>query len=303
MARYDWHKGDKSMRSMTGFGRAELERGGVQVVAEVRALNQRFFELKLNLPRGWGEHEAEIRKIVQEVVERGRIELFMRCVTLKPPPARLRVNDELAASYVAELRRLGKNLRLDGGLGMDVVLQRPEIFQVVEEEYDSRPGVELAFQGLRRALKMLEGERTREGTALKRDFESRIKKLTAALPRIEKLARESRAAIRANFESRVRELMTELPINEKRLLDEAANASQHGDITEEMTRLSVHLKALKALLSREGPIGKSIEFLLQEINREVNTMGAKSQTAALSQTTIEMKGELEKMREQVQNVE
>ena len=141
------------------------------------------------------------------------------------------------------------------------------------------------------------------GAALKRDFESRIKKLAAALPRIEKLARESRTAIRANFESRIRELMAELPINEKRLLDEAANAALHGDITEEMTRLSVHLKALKALLSREGPIGKSIEFLLQEINREVNTMGAKSQTAALSQTTIEMKGELEKMREQVQNVE
>ena len=291
------------MRSMTGFGRSELERSGVQVVAEVRALNQRFFELKLNLPRGWGEHEAEIRKTVQEVVERGRVELFVRCVTLKPPPARLRVNDELAANYVAELRRLGKSLRLNGALGVDVVMQRPEIFQVVEEEYDPRLGVELAFQGLRRALKMLESERVREGAALKRDFESRIKKLTAALPRIEKLARESRTAIRANFESRIRELMAELPINEKRLLDEAANAALHGDITEEMTRLGVHLKALKALLSREGAIGKSIEFLLQEINREVNTMGAKSQTAALSQTTIEMKGELEKMREQVQNVE
>ena len=291
------------MRSMTGFGRAELERGDVQVVAEVRALNQRFFELKLNLPRGWGEHEAEIRKIVQEVVERGRVEVFVRCVTLKAPPVRLRVNDELAASYVAELRRLGKNLRLDGGLGVDVVLQRPEIFQVVEEEYDARPGVELALQALRRALKALEIERTREGSALKRDFDARIKRIAAALPQIEKLAGEARTAIRASFESRVRDLLAELPVNEKRLLDEAAIAAQHGDITEEMTRLGVHLKAMRPLLSRKGPIGKSIEFLLQEINREVNTMGAKAQTAALSQITIDIKGELEKMREQVQNVE
>jgi uncharacterized protein (TIGR00255 family) len=291
------------MRSMTGFGRAELERAGIQVVAEVRALNQRFFELKLNLPRGWGEHEAEIRKIVQAVAERGRIEIFVRCVTLKPPPVRLRVNDQLAASYVAELRRLGKSLRLEGGLGMDVVLQRPEIFQVVEEEYDAKPGVQLSFQAIQRALKMLETERAREGTALKRDFETRIKRLAAALPRIEKLAKESRAAIRASFENRVRELLAESPINERRLLDEAATAAQHGDITEEMTRLDVHLKALKTQIGRDGPIGKSIEFLLQEINREVNTMGAKSQTAALSQITIEMKGELEKMREQVQNVE
>ena len=104
----------------------------------------------------------------------------------------------------------------------------------------------------------MESERVREGAGLKRDFESRIKKLAAALPRIEKLARESRTAIRANFESRIRELMAELPINEKRLLDEAANAALHGDITEEMTRLGVHLKALKALLSREGPLSKSI---------------------------------------------
>jgi len=288
---------------MTGFGRAELERGGVQVVAEVRALNQRFFELKLNLPRGWGEHEGEIRKIVQEVVERGRVEAFVRCVTLKPPPARLRVNDELAASYVAELRRLGKSLRLDGALGMDVVLQRPEIFQVVEEEYDAKPGVELALQALRRALKTLELERNREGNALKRDFDARIKRIAGALPEIAKLADEARSAIRASFESRVRDLLAELPINEKRLLDEAANAAQHGDITEEMTRLGVHLKAMRVLLGRKGPIGKPIEFLLQEMNREVNTMGAKAQTAALSQITIELKGELEKMREQVQNVE
>jgi uncharacterized protein (TIGR00255 family) len=101
----------------------------------------------------------------------------------------------------------------------------------------------------------------------------------------------------------VRELLADLPVNEKRLYEEASNAAQHGDITEELTRLKVHLTAMRTLINRAGPIGKSIEFLLQEINREVNTMGAKSQTAALSQITIEMKGEVEKMREQVQNVE
>jgi uncharacterized protein (TIGR00255 family) len=123
------------------------------------------------------------------------------------------------------------------------------------------------------------------------------------VPRIEKLADESRSAIRTSFESRVRELLGDLPVNEKRLYEEASNAAQHGDISEEITRLRVHLQALRALLSRKGPVGKSIEFLLQEINREVNTMGAKSQNAALTQITIEMKGEVEKMREQVQNVE
>jgi len=291
------------MRSMTGFGRTQLERGGTQVVAEVRALNQRFFELKVNLPRGWGEHESEIKKIVQGAVERGRVEAFVRCLVTKPPPARLRVNDDLAANYVTELRRLGKRLGLEGQLGLDVILQRPEIFQVIEEENDTRTGVDVALIAMKSAVKALDQERRREGAALRRDFETRLKKIAAGIPRIEKLAAQSRATIHASFETRVRELLGDLPVNEKRLYEEASSAAQHGDITEELTRLRVHLTAMRALINRAGPIGKSIEFLLQEINREVNTMGAKSQNAALSQITIEMKGEVEKMREQVQNVE
>jgi uncharacterized protein (TIGR00255 family) len=291
------------MRSMTGFGRIQMERDGTQVVAEVRALNQRFFELKLNLPRGWGEHEAEVKKIVQGAVERGRVEAFVRCVVVKPPRSRLRVNDDLASNYVTELRRLGKRLELDGKLGLEAILQRPEIFQVIEEETDAKGGVEVAMLAMKRAVKALDLERRREGAALRRDFETRIKQIGAAVPRIEKLAAQSRKTIHANFETRVRELLADLPVNEKRLYEEASNAAQHGDITEELTRLKVHLTAMRTLINRAGPIGKSIEFLLQEINREVNTMGAKSQTAALSQITIEMKGEVEKMREQVQNVE
>jgi uncharacterized protein (TIGR00255 family) len=291
------------MRSMTGFGRTQLERGGTQVVAEVRALNQRFFELKVNLPRGWGEHESEIKKIVQGAVERGRVEAFVRCVVMKPPRARLRVNDDLAASYVTELRRLGKRLDLDGKLGLDAILQRPEIFQVIEEENDTRTGVDVALLAMKGAVKALDQERRREGAALRRDFETRLKKIGAGIPKIERLAAQSRTAIHTSFETRVRELLGDLPVNEKRLYEEASNAAQHGDITEELTRLRVHLTAMRALINRTGPVGKSIEFLLQEINREVNTMGAKSQSAALSQITIEMKGEVEKMREQVQNVE
>ena len=156
---------------------------------------------------------------------------------------------------------------------------------------------------MQRALKMLEAERVREGRSLHDDFALRVRKIEGAVPRIEKLAEQSRMEILETFQTRVRELLGELPVNEKRLYEEASTASQHGDITEEMTRLRDHLRALKTLLDRKGPIGKSIEFLLQEINREVNTMGAKSQNAALSQVRSKMKGEVEKMREQVQNVE
>jgi uncharacterized protein YicC (UPF0701 family) len=251
----------------------------------VRALNQRFFELKLAVPRGWGEHEAEIRKTVQNVVARGRIEIFIKSVALKPPPVRLEVNDRLANLYVAELRRLGKQLHLNGNPEIGSILNRPEIFHLVA------------------ALKALDAERVREGRSLLNDFATRVRNIEAAVPKIEKLAEQSRADILENFHKRIRELLEELPVNEKRLYEEASSASQHGDISEEITRLRTHLEGLKAILKRKGQIGKSIEFLLQEINREVNTMGSKSQNAALSQVTVEVKAEAEKMREQVQNVE
>jgi uncharacterized protein (TIGR00255 family) len=292
------------MRSMTGFGRAHLERDGVRVVAEIRALNQRFFELKLSLPRGWGEHEAQVRKLVQGTVSRGRVEVFMRYSATKAPAVKLQVNDKLAKMYIAELRKLGKQLNLNGRLGMETIMQRPEIFHVIEDEDDQvQHGVKLGIEALEQALGKLEAERVREGNSLKRDFARRIKKILAAMPKIEKLSADTRAETLAAFQNRVKELLAELPVNEKRLYEEAAGVAQRGDITEELTRLRIHLDALKELLERAEPVGKSIEFLLQEINREVNTMGSKSQNAGLAQLTVEVKGEAEKMREQVQNVE
>jgi uncharacterized protein (TIGR00255 family) len=288
---------------MTGFGRAELTRGGMHVVVELRALNQRFFELKPNLPRGWGSQEAEFRKLVQETIERGRVELFVRTTALNPPTVTIKVNEALARDYVRELRQLGKTLGLNGKLELEAVLQRPEIFRVEEAEADPTAGVELALTALRRALKALAAERAREGLGLKRDFEQRHLTLVEALPRIDQLSAAIRESIRENFLGRLRDLLAEAPINEKRLYDDALVAASHGDITEEMTRLRVHLKALRTMIAKPGAVGKAIEFLLQEINREINTIGAKSQDAQLSQITIAMKGEVEKMREQVQNVE
>jgi uncharacterized protein (TIGR00255 family) len=291
------------MQSMTGFGRAKMERGKVRVTAEVRSLNQRFFELKLNLPRAWGEHEAELRKLVQGVIARGRVELLVRCTPLGPPPTTLRVNDRLAALFVKELDRLGQCLGLTGKRHIEMLLHRPEIFQVSEEDTDSRPGVELAFSAIARALKALEADRKREGKALRVDFVRRINMLTEAVPKIERLAEASRCEIVAHFQTRLRDLIAILAVNEKRLFEGASEAAQRADITEEVTRLRAHLRGLRELVESEGTVGKQIEFLLQEVNREINTMGAKSQSAALSGIIVGLKGEVEKMREQVQNVE
>ena len=180
------------------------------------------------------------------------------------------------------LRRLGRSLGLSGKPEIEVLLHRPEIFQVSEEETDSRPGVQLAFTAIARALKALETDRKREGKALRADFIHRINTITEAVPKIERLAEASRTEIVANFQTRLRELIADLAVNEKRLYEEASDAAQRADITEEVTRLRAHLQGLRQLVESEGTVGKQIEFLLQEVNREINTMGSKSQSAALS---------------------
>lgn len=291
------------MRSMTGFGRATLKSGELQVAVEARSLNQRFAELKLSTPRGWGDHEAEVRKLVQKVVARGRVEVTIRCVAMHPPRTRLQVDERLAKSYVTELKRLAKRLGLSGQLGIAAILERPEIFRVIESENNDQLGVKAGFKALRLALKALDAERLREGLSLARDLKAHLSRLEAALPRIARLADQSRAQIVAFFETRMRQLLAEVPVNEKRLHEDAAMAAQRADISEELARLRAHLQALRTLLGKKTPVGKEIEFLLQEVNREVNTIGAKSQNAELSRTAVEMKGALEKMREQVQNVE
>ncbi len=291
------------MRSMTGFGRAAVKDQHLQIEAEVRALNQRFIEIKLTLPRGWGEHEAEIRKLVQGVIARGRVEVAIRHLGLRPSRNRLHVDQRLAEEYVAELRRLAKRLKLSGNLGVEAVVSRPEFFQSIEEQVDNSAGVELGLKALKRALDALEAEREREGRTLQRDLAGHLKRIEQLIPKVTALAEKSRIEIIANFEERVRRLLEELPINEKRLHEEAAGAASRADISEELARLRAHTQALRGLIGKEGAVGKEIEFLLQEVNREVNTIGAKSQNAELSRLTVEMKGKLEKMREQVQNVE
>jgi uncharacterized protein (TIGR00255 family) len=296
------------MRSMTGFGRGRAERGDLQVQAEVRSVNQRFLEIKLNLPRGWSEQESEFRKLIGATAARGRIEAVIRSVGPRPA-GRLIINEKLAHSYIEGLRALKKRLGLSGEAGIEALLSRPEIFQIVEQEPELGPELALGRKALAEALKALEAEREREGKSLKRDLTSRLARIRTFARQIGRLAEESRRAIVEGFQKRVRELLArpgndELRlIEEKRLYEDAALAAQRADISEELARLRAHLEALGELLLREGAVGKEIEFWLQEVGREVNTIGSKSQNPALSRLTVAIKGELEKMREQVQNVE
>ncbi len=291
------------MRSMTGFGRAELEGRGVRVSAEVRSWNQRFLEVRLLLPRGWAAWETELRKLVQRYVNRGRVEVSIRLEHIKPKPFRLIVNLELARRYVDEIRKLARLLKLNGSISAESLLRLPEIFVVEEEASDRHAQLNLGYRVLKKALLALDRERKREGRSLERDFAQRIVRLRSAALEAKRLAARAQKASAENFKNRLRALMDDASVDQKRLFEEAASLAQRGDVSEEIVRLIEHLRALSDLVRRNAPVGKEIDFILQELNREANTIGAKSQDISLSRLVIQMKGEIEKMREQVQNVE
>jgi uncharacterized protein (TIGR00255 family) len=291
------------MQSMTGFGRAEARRGALRAVAEVRALNQRFFELKSSLPRGWARCEPQVRELVQKKVARGRVEVSLRIEAGPLAAPNLRINERLARAYVDGLRKLAAKLKLDGMLRVDALLARPEIFELVETDGFDQRAEPVAFAALGGALSALEAERRREGAALRKDFIARLKKLARLARQIEKRTAEVRRTIVAAFKARLAEMLQGAPVDEKRLIEEAAAVAERADITEELTRLRSHMARVRQLLDAAGPSGKAMEFLLQEIGREINTAGAKSPDATLAQLAVAAKSEIEKMREQVQNIE
>ena len=271
------------MRSMTGFGRAEIERGKMRVAAEVRTLNQRFFELKLNLPRTWGEHEARNPQAGPGRYRARPSRALRPMHPAGPPPTTLRVNDGLAALYVKELapaRAQSRSYRQAGGRASCCIA--PRFSRSAKRRPTPAPACNWRSPRSRVHSRRSKPTASARAKHCARDFIGRINTITEAVPQIERLAEASRSEILANFQTRLRDLIGDLAVNEKRLYEEASDAAQRADITEEVTRLRVHLRGLRELVESEGAVGKQIEFLLQEVNREINTMGAKSQSAALS---------------------
>lgn len=292
------------MKSMTGFGSGTArfarpgQRGSVSV--EVKSVNQRFLDLKFALPKEYVPWEGDLRKIVQDVAARGRIEVYVSRTV--PGHARVKVDQDLARAYVEEWRKLKKSLRLAGDVDLSFLQGIAELFRTKEPA--SHPEAELPAvrRALADALRQLERARVREGKNLERDMRSRVRHLEELAAVMEDRSRQSLRDTRQRIEERMRELLNG-KADEARIVQEAAFQAERSDVTEEIVRLKSHLAGLRELFDAKEPIGKRIEFLLQEVQREVNTVASKSADLTLTRCAVEAKGEVEKIREQVQNVE
>jgi uncharacterized protein (TIGR00255 family) len=293
------------IRSMTGFGRAEATGAAFVVTVEARSLNHRHLDIALRLPAALATLEGDARRLVQSRLERGRVEIT---VLLSPvgggPASDVRLNRPLARRYLEAARALGRELRLPREKMLVWLLERPGVVQVQEVTPPDGAAVwPLLGQALEAALDALSARRATEGAALAVELRS----LQAALGEAVSLmaARAPQAAVRRGerLRDRLRALLGEAPVDEGRIATEMAVWAQKTDVTEELARLRAHLDEFGLMLDKGGPVGRAFDFLIQELGREVNTVASKSDDLELSQATLAAKSHLEKMREQVQNLE
>jgi uncharacterized protein (TIGR00255 family) len=290
---------------MTGYGAGSAEAAAARVSVEIRSVNQRFLDVKVNAPREYAAWEREVRERVRTFAERGRIEVS---VARTPVAARRRyrvaVRTELARAYVASARELARTLKLGNRLGVSEVLRLPDLFEVAERAPDVKAELPALKRALGAALRAFDAERRREGARLAGDMHKRSAALLQAAKRIRRQLPHALGGLRRQVEERLNRLVVgggeTDPI---RVAQEVAILADRSDITEELVRLDSHLAALRVAVGQAGPVGKRIEFLLQEIHRELNTTGAKAGDLVISKVVLGAKGEVEKLREQVQNVE
>lgn len=292
------------MRSMTGYGAGRVSAGPLQVVVELRGVNQRHLDVKVSAPREYMAWEGDIRDAVRAVVERGRVEVLVGRVS---PPGRrstaVRIREELAAEYVDTARRLAKRLGIDDRLSIAEVLRLPDLFETGVPAADPARERPLLDKALAAALRAFIADREREGKHLAKDMGVRATAVRRAVDKVRRRVPVVQEALRTNARERILRMAGDVTIDPGRLAHEVAQLAERADITEELVRLASHLGALATALRGKTAAGKRVEFLLQEIHRELNTTGVKAQDLAVIDQIVFAKAEVEKLREQVQNVE
>jgi len=290
--------------SMTGFGRAEINKDGINISAEVRSVNSRYLDLTLRLPRSISQREKELKDIVRTFLNRGNLNITVKIAYDSNGAIPLKVNKAAAKSYYKLLNEIRKSVKLREQVRLEHLLTFSEVLEPVEEEATDEHEWELVQDTVRQALENLNAMRSQEGSELAKDLEKRIHWMEKTLNEVEKLSQERIPEERKNLHERIAQLVEDkFVIDQNRLELEIALMVDKLDITEECVRYRSHNKFFLDALNKNEAAGRKLNFLVQEMNREANTIGSKSNDAAIAHMIIGLKEELEKIREQLQNIE
>ena len=292
-----------TIRSMTGFGRGAAEHGLRSWTVELRSVNNRFLDVKLKLPKSYLSLEDKVRKLVGEYHLRGRVDLAVTVTGDFSDLLNLRVNTELAKSYQNALGELADSLNIDSPLSASQLAAYPDVLIREQSEEDMEaiwPHVEAA---VKEALQNCSVMRQDEGNALAGDLTMRLDSFSARVAEIEQAVPEILSLREKNLKERLDKLLDGVELDPLRLAQEVAILADKTDVTEEIVRLQSHIQQFRTFLSEDKGVGRKLDFLIQEFLREVNTIASKINNAETAHLTVELKSELEKMREQVQNIE
>ena len=293
------------IRSMTGYGRAEVSGPRISAAVECRSVNHRHLDISLKLPRALAVYEPDARRLIQAALQRGRVDVS---ATLTPAGGAggttLSVNAAQAREYATAARAVADELRLTATLRVEWLLAQPGVLtRDTEPAVAPEEGWALVAQALEAALADLVARREAEGKALAQELGALHETLEAEMGLVAARVPVAQTRRMTRLRERIQALLGEIPVDEGRLATEVAALAERADITEELARLRVHLGDLRARIDEGGQVGRPLDFLIQEINREVNTVGSKADDLEISQAVIAAKATLEKIREQVQNIE
>ncbi len=294
------------IRSMTGFASAAREDESAAVGVTIRAVNHRYLDLQLRLPPGLAPIEGRLRAAVQRQVARGRVELSVSVQLRQAPPPEVELNEPFVRRLTGALERAREEGLVDGALTPGDLLRLPQALVIREAAKEDVEGVDagtLAEAAVEEALAALNEMRAREGSHLQDDLEARRALLADLLEQAATAAERGRSALETRLAERVRELAREVPGDPAAIAQEIVRVAARSDISEEVVRFRAHLAHWAALTAAEEPCGRKLDFLLQEMNREINTIGSKADGEGVPALVVAVKAELEKVREQVQNVE
>ncbi|MCI7539919.1 MAG: YicC family protein [Veillonellaceae bacterium] len=291
------------LKSMTGYGEGAAESADWKVRVEVKTVNQRFLDIAFHTPKLLNAEEAHMRDRIKQTVARGKLDLFVTVEDLREKSAEIRVDRKLALAYHQALNEMSDLLRVARPDDVATIASYPDVLSV-EETASFEGGEPVLDEALDKALSALDTMRQTEGENLKQDFLHRIETLSGFVEKLRTLAPDIVAHYRERLQATMDELLSAEDIDETRIIEETAIYADKVNFTEEVVRLESHFAQFRAIIEgADAPVGRKLDFLIQEMNREANTIGSKCQSAEAAQTVVDMKSEIEKLREQVQNIE
>ena len=290
------------LKSMTGFGAATVENDDYKVTVELKAVNQRFLELNFHMPRQFGQWEESLRQLIRQAAARGKVDIFVNYVDKRESKSTIRVDKGLALAYQSAMNELSDTLHLPRPDSAAMFAGFPDVLQV--EQSADLDGLQSVLEdALQQALKAFDDMRQREGAHIAEDFEQRLAKLEGMRQQLITLAPAIVEERRQHLQEVLAEALAGKDFDETRIIQETALFADRVNYTEEVVRLESHIAQFRQIMAAGEPSGRKLDFLIQEFNRETNTIGSKANSKDAAQLVVDMKSEIEKIREQVQNIE